>query len=325
MIPPNDPRVAVVGATGAVGNQLVDLIAARGFPIGELKLFATESGAAQTVVATGEERLVEPLRSPNELGGFDIAFLAIPAPHAGAIIAASPGPILIDLSGASRAPAGLPMLAPGFASRETIARMRGTKVFTVPHPAAHALAACIQALGVHDGVVTVAAMLGASASGKDALAATVEQTADLLNARLDLEDEEVQCGFNIFVREQERRLAAAIAAQAAALLDRPPAIFVQAVAVPILHGTGLTIEFYGTGGGMDAKERLRAAPGILVTDTDEPLGVIDAVGQEAIVVSAEERPGSLSIWCVFDNARLAALDALWIAETFAQAAPVTQA
>ena len=60
---------------------------------------------------------------------------------------------------------------------------------------------------------------------------------------------------------------------------------------------------------------------MLVTEEGEPLGVIDAVGQEAIVVSFEERAGSLSLWCVFDNTRLAALDALWIAETFMPAAP----
>jgi len=51
------------------------------------------------------------------------------------------------------------------------------------------------------------------------------------------------------------------------------------------------------------------------------LGVIDAVGQEAIVVSVETRPQSVSLWCVFDNTRLAALSALWIAETLALSSP----
>jgi len=49
--------------------------------------------------------------------------------------------------------------------------------------------------------------------------------------------------------------------------------------------------------------------------------VIDAVGQEAIVVSVEMRRDSISIWCVFDNTRLAALGALWIAETLALSSP----
>jgi aspartate-semialdehyde dehydrogenase len=66
---------------------------------------------------------------------------------------------------------------------------------------------------------------------------------------------------------------------------------------------------------------LRAAPGLLVAEEGEPLGVIDAVGQEAIVVSVETRPQSVSLWCVFDNTRLAALSALWIAETLALSSP----
>ena len=70
-----EPRVAVVGATGAVGNQLIELIAARGFQLSELKLFATEAGAMQTVDAAGEERLVDALESPADLRDFDIAAL----------------------------------------------------------------------------------------------------------------------------------------------------------------------------------------------------------------------------------------------------------
>ena len=77
-----EPRVAVVGATGAVGNQLIELIAARGFQLSELKLFATEAGAMQTVDAAGEERLVDALASPADLRDFNIAFLACPAPRA---------------------------------------------------------------------------------------------------------------------------------------------------------------------------------------------------------------------------------------------------
>ena len=122
-----EPRVAVVGATGAVGNQLIELIAARGFQHSELKLFATEAGAAQTVEAAGEEHLVEALKSPADLRGFDVAFLAIPAPSATAIVSARPGPTLIDLGASNRPPSDVPMVAPGLTSREAITRMGGIK------------------------------------------------------------------------------------------------------------------------------------------------------------------------------------------------------
>lgn len=316
-----EPRVAVVGATGAVGNQLIELIAARGFQLSELKLFATESGAMQTLDAAGEERLVEALESPDGLREFDLAFLAIPAPRAAEIVAARPGPRLIDLSGAGQAHPNVPMVAPGLTSREALARLRDAMVFTTPHPMAHVLATCLKALGPTTGFVAATAMLGASAGGMDMLTATVDQTTDLLSARLELDDEEVQRGFNVFVREHERSVAGAIEAQVSALLEHPLVLSVQAVAIPVLHGSALTIDIETPGNSRDARELLRAAPGLLVVEEGEPLGVIDAVGQEAIIVSVETRPKSISLWCVFDNTRLAALGALWIAEALAPTSP----
>jgi aspartate-semialdehyde dehydrogenase len=320
-----EPKVAVVGATGAVGNQLIELIAARGFQLSELKLFATEAGAMQTVDAAGEERLVDALASPADLRDFDIAFLACPAPRAVEIVAAQPGPILIDLSACSRIPSDVPTVAPGLTSREAIAHLRNAKVFATPHPVAHVLATCLKALGAHSGFVAATAMLGASAGGRDVLTATVDQSTDLLSARLELDDDETQRGFNAFMREHERSVASAIAAQVATLLDKAPTLSIQVAAIPVLHGSALTIDIQQPraikGNGEDPVELLRIAPGILIAEEGEPLGVIDAVGQEAIVVSVETRPNSVSIWCVFDNTRLAALGALWVAETLALNAP----
>lgn len=321
MPPSREPRVAIVGATGAVGYQIIDLIVARGFQFSELKLFATEAGATQTLDAAGEERLVEALASPNDLSGFDVAFLAVPAPRALEIISARPGPMLIDLSAASRAAADAAIVAPGLTSRAAVEHLRGRMVFAIPHPAAHVMATCLKALGVQSGFVAAIAMLGASAGGKDALATAVDQTTDLLSARLALEDDEVQRGFNAFVREHERAAATVIGAQVVMLLEHSPVLSIQAVALPVLHGSALAIDLPTAANGSDARELLRAAPGILIAEEGEPLGVIDAVGQEAILLSVEERPGSLSIWCVFDNTRLAALGALWIAETLALSSP----
>jgi aspartate-semialdehyde dehydrogenase len=320
-----EPRVAVVGATGAVGNQLIELIGARGFQLSELKLFATEAGAAQTVEAAGEEHLVEALKSPADLREFDLAFLAIPAPRATEIVAARPGPTLIDLGASNRAPSDVPMVSPGLTSREALARMRNAKVFATPHPVAHVLGTCLKALNVRGVFVAATAMLGASAGGRDVLTDTVDETTDLLSARLELEDEDVQRGFNAFMREHERSLANAIVAQVGTLLDKAPTLSVQVAAIPVLHGSALTVDIQRPreirGNGEDAVELLRAAPGILIAEEGEPLGVIDAVGQEAIVVSAETRADSLSLWCVFDNTRLAALGALWVAEKMALGAP----
>jgi aspartate-semialdehyde dehydrogenase len=316
-----EPRVAVVGATGAVGNQLIELIAARGFQLSELKLFASEKGAMQTLDADGEERLVESLENAEDLRGFDLAFLAIPAPRAAEIVSAAPGPTLIDLSAAGQRPSIIPMVAPGLTSRAEVEKLRSAKVFATPHPMAHVIATCLKALDARTGFVTATALLGASAGGRDALAAAVDQTTDLLSARLQLDDDDVQRGFNAFVREHERSVAAAIVAQVHSLLGKSPALAVQAVGVPVLHGSAVAIDMPARAEIHDARELLRGAPGLLLAEEGEPLGVIDAVGQEAIVVSVEENAQSLSLWCVFDNTRLAALGALWIAEMLAAGSP----
>jgi aspartate-semialdehyde dehydrogenase len=314
-----EPKVAIVGATGAVGNQLVELIGARGFPFAELKFFATESGAAETITdASGEEHLVKALHAPSELREFDIAFLALPAPRAAEIVAAEPGPVLIDLSAASQPPGDAAIVAPGLTMREHVESIGASAVLAVPHPIAHVLAACIRALEPGSRFISATALLGASAAGKHAIAAAVKQTTDLLSARLDLEDDEMQIGFNMFMRESQRGLAAAIGGQTDRLLGSHSELALQVVAVPILHGSGLAITLPAADEYDRMVAALQSAPGLLMQEPGEPLNVIDAVGQEAIIVSTERAGPGLALWCVFDNARLAALDALWIAETLAR-------
>jgi aspartate-semialdehyde dehydrogenase len=313
------PKVAVVGATGAVGNQIVELIAERGFPAEDLRLFATSKGAAGTVQSAGEELLIEELSAPSALAGFDVAFLAVPEEVARELTAAAPGPVLIDLSAATRLPSAVvPMLSPGLVSRERIAELRTHRRFETPHPAAHVLAICAGALG--SSRLAATAMLGASASGPRMIAHLVKQTTDLLGARLDLGEDEAQRAFNVTMRENERALADVIAGQAAAMLSRAPeTLSVQAVAIPVLHGSALAIQgaVEIESSGHDWIEGLRGAPGVLLREEDEPLSIMDAVGQEAIMVRAERVASGAALWCVFDNTRLAGLIALWIAETFA--------
>ncbi len=313
----SEPKVAVVGATGAVGNEIVELLAARGFSDAQLSLFASQSGTASAVETAEDDYLVEALRDPEDLAEFDVAFLAIPETAAIEIVRAAPGPMLIDLSGAMRNPSdALPMLAPGLTSRARVPQLRGAKLFTLPHPAAHVMALCIDA--IKPSAVAATAMQGASAGGRGSIARIVDQTTDLLSARLEIDEEEVQHAFNAFARESERAIADRIAAQVTALtLQSISPLTVQMVSIPVLHGTGLTISARVESSGDEWLESLRATPGVLVVEEGEPLSIVDAVGQEAIKVSAERDGAGVKLWCVFDNTRLAALTAVWIAETFA--------
>jgi aspartate-semialdehyde dehydrogenase len=306
--------VAVVGATGAVGNQLVELLETRAFPKGELRLFAMATENASAIEIEDAEFEVEEFTDPEELHGFDLAFLAVPERAANDIIAARPGPLLIDLSGAVRMPSGQPIVSPGITGRERINELRGKMVFETPHPAAHSIATILRALGVESGFAAATLLMGASAGGRDRITKTAEESADLLSGSLDLEETEYQRAFNILTTDADRHISEVVRAQSAALMGNAPILSLQVFSAPILHGSVLSIQLPPSEEAASYADRLRAAPGILFVEDSRPIGVIDALGQEAIVAKLDRQPGGTALFAAFDNARLAALIAIWIAE-----------
>jgi len=316
------PRVAVVGAAGAVGGQLAELLCERGFPFSELRLFGSPDSAEQPFEYDDKRYPIEPLRDPADLTGFDIAFLAVPPSSAIEIVQAHPGPLLIDLSAAGRAPSGTLMGAPGLTPRQRMIDLSTRMVLATPHPAAEAIAGIIKALGVEPSSVGATLMVGASSQGKAEVADLIRQSADLLNARLNVEEDETQIAFNIFLDEREAELTAAISAQVAELLGRQPQLIMRVLRVPVLHGMALAIFIPASSATDGWRDRLSAAPGILLLEEQDPAGIVDAVNQEAICISAKSGPSGLALWCVFDGARRAAMSALWAAEC---ALPATSA
>jgi aspartate-semialdehyde dehydrogenase len=309
------PKLAVVGASGTVGSQIVELIEARSLAYSELKLFASERCSSEALEAEERRHPIFELTGPAELAGFDIAFLAVPQNAASGIIRARPGPVLIDLSGAMRAPSSTPMGTPGLTPRERISGLASGNVFEIPHPATHVLATILSALGSTTGPVAATIMMGASSRGRDEINRLAGETTDLLNARLNLAEDEVQRAFNVFLSSAEKDIARVIQAQVAHLLGQVPKLSVQAVRMPVFHGTAIAACVFSDGGTDKWLERIRNAPGLLLLDEADPTGVIDAAGEDAVLVKASLRPDAMDMWCVFDNARLAALEALWFAET----------
>ena len=211
-------------------------------------------------------------------------------------------------------PSGQPIVAPGITDRERLNELRGRMVFETPHPAAHALATILRALGSDGGFAGATLLMGASALGRDRITQTAEESADLLSGSLDLEENEYQHAFNILTSEVERQVAEVVRAQTAALMGNGPTLSLQVLSAPILHGSVLSIQLPPSEYAASYAERLRAAPGILFVEDSRPCGVIDALGQEAIVVKLDRQPSGTALFAAFDNARLAALIAIWIAE-----------
>ena len=189
--------MAVVGATGAVGNQIVELIAARAFHLRPQTL-RHRARLVQTVDAGGEEHLIEQLENPADLRATTWRSSRCRRPRALEIIDAQPGPMLIDLSACIARPDVADRVArPNLARADRRASQR--KLYAIPNPAAHVLAP------VSAWVAHWTRRRDRDAGGvrrpPDMIARTVDQTTDLLAARLDLEEDETQRAFNAFMRE----------------------------------------------------------------------------------------------------------------------------
>jgi aspartate-semialdehyde dehydrogenase len=307
-----DPRIALVGATGTVGSQIAELLGERSFPYSELKLFARDSSGRS--VETGERSLpVADLKDAQDLSAFDIAFLAIQRTAAAEIIEARPGPILIDLSAATCAPDdAVAMVAPGLTARERIAQFGLGQHFAVPHPAAQLIATILRLLN-SDGFAAASIMLSASAAGHQGVSDLFQQSADLLNARLDLDDEP-QVAFNVFTAPGARELARAFTGQIRVLGVDSSHLVLNIARVPAFHGSGVSLFLPAGAAGIEWVERLRSAPGLILVGNDDTAAFVDAVGQEGAITQVSVDAAGVAIWCAFDAARLAALTAVWIAE-----------
>jgi aspartate-semialdehyde dehydrogenase len=314
-----DARIALVGATGTVGSQIAELIGERNFPYSELKLFARDS--AGRMVEVGERSLpVATFSGVQDLSGFDIAFLAIPADASTALIDAKPGPVLIDLSAATLPPHDeAALVAPGLTARQRIVQSGAGQVFAVPHPAAHLISEILQVVDDHT-FASASIMLSASADGHQGISELFQQSADLLNARLEL-DEEPQVAFNAFA-SGARELARAFTAQIRAMGAKTGQLLLDIVRVPTFHGTGVTLFLPADPTKPEWTERLRSAQGLILVSNEDGAGLVDAVGQDGAITRISMDDAGAVIWCAFDSARLAALTAVWIAETLS-AEPVS--
>jgi aspartate-semialdehyde dehydrogenase len=157
-------------------------------------------------------------------------------------------------------------------------------------------------------------MLSASAAGHESVSGLFQQSADLLNARLDL-TEEPQLAFNVFPPRDAGDLSRAITAQIRSFRNDSNRLSLDIVRVPTFHGSGVAMFLERDEARKEWVERLRSAPGLILVADQESAGFVDAVGQEGAITRIALDDAGAAIWSTFDAARLAALTALWIAET----------
>lgn len=321
--------VAVIGATGTVGETLVQLLEEREFPVGNLYLLAGAASAGQAVAFRGKNLRV------REVADFDFAQVQLAFFAAGETVSREHGPrahaagcSLIDLGGALEQ--ALPMVPE--ANAQQLASLAKPYLLSSPAPVATALAAVLAPLRAQLAMrkISVLAALAVSQFGREGVAELARQTTDLLNMRpLEPSLFDRQVAFNLLAQAGptddtghallERRVAREL--KAVLGIDELKVAVTCAVA-PVFFGDSLAVSV-DTAAAVEMPAVIRALeaqPGIELVDADDyPSVVGDAVGQDELYVgrlrAGLDDATELNLWIASDNARKgSALNAVQIGE-----------
>ena len=327
-----DPRVTVVGATGAVGKIALAVLEEREFPMDGLRLTASRRSLGKRVPFRGRELAIEET-TPRLFGESDIAFISAndDVSREMAAVARAEGCVVIDDSGVWRMDPEVPLVVPEVNAADIEAH-RG--ILAIPNCSTTPLAMVLDALRRISPPTRVVAATYQSVSGTGAaaMAELDRQSRDLLAGRAPrAEQYPRQIAFNLlphigsfgenaYTSEEVKMLR-----ETRKILHDPGlAITATCVRVPvqICHSEALNIEFAAPVTPAEARRALADYPGIAVVD--DPAGgayptPIDGAGRDEVFVGRIREdaglPHALALWLVSDNLRKgAATNAVQIAE-----------
>jgi aspartate-semialdehyde dehydrogenase len=331
--------VAVVGATGAVGREMVEILEERKFPVGELRLLASERSAGEAIAYCGKELAVD-LLTDGALGGLDFALFSAGADVSRrfAPVAVQQGAIVIDNSSAFRMEPNVPLVVPEV-NPAALGRHKGL----IANPNCSTIQMVVALKPLHDAAkinrIVVTTFQSVSGTGKEAMDELLDQTRAILGFQaVEQKVYPHQIAFNClphideFEADGYSREEMKLANETRKILNAPTIrITATTVRVPVCrgHSESVNIEMERPLGANEARALLTKAPGVIVMDDPKravyPLP-IDAVGNDAVYVGRIREDRSvehgLNLWIVSDNLRKgAALNAVQIAEALiAQAA-----
>jgi aspartate-semialdehyde dehydrogenase len=316
-------RVAVIGATGLVGREVVALLEERSFPVGTLALFASPASVGVTLDFGAEARAVNAL--PDELPEVDLAFLCVsPEVSRGfAETLTDRGALVVDLAPGDADKASLLL---GAADLGIVARTaRGGLWVRVPDPSTRMIVAPLRALGAAMEPIRVIAtvLLSASAFGRAAVESLSEESIALFNLQGEPPDGAPRDAFRCTPLAADSPVMTRVSMEVAALVRLPAPIVVRGVRAPTFqgHAAGLSLEFGAAVDISKLRSAFREAPSLVVAEegTHTAPSTLDVVGVDAIHVVGlfqdERDPRWVHFWTLADNVRLgAALAAVSLAE-----------
>ena len=326
-------KVAIVGATGNVGREMLTILAERGFPADEVVPLASRRSMG-VEVSYGNRTLKVKALEHYDFTDTDLCLMS-----AGSEISkewspkiAATGCVVIDNSSCWRYDADVPLIVPEV-NADAIGGFKKKNIIANPNCSTAQLVVALKPLHDHAVIkrVVVATYQSVSGAGKEGMDELFTQTrAIFVSDTPDPHKFPKRIAFNViphvdvFMEDGATKEEWKMAEETKKILDPKIELVATCVRVPVFigHSEAVNIEFEKPISANKAREILRAAPGILVVDKHEPGGYItplEAVGEDATYVSRIREDKTvkhgLALWCVADNLRKgAALNTVQIAE-----------
>jgi len=325
-------NVAIVGATGAVGQELIEILEERKFPVGELRLFSSERSVGSSVSFEGKSLVLRQLDGAA-FTGIDLAFFCAneEVSKRFAPLAVSAGAVVIDDGNAFRMDPSVPLIVPEV-NRLSMFNHRG--IISIPNCSTTPLVMALRPL--HDAAqvkrVVVTTFQSVSGTGRRGMNELMEQVRAILSFR-EIEPKVYphQIAFNClphigsFDPEGESSEELKMRNESRKILALPELLLTATtVRVPVFrtHSESVNVELGRKLSANEARALFSAVPGMIVFDEPTrdlyptPIGV---AGRDEVYVGRVREdptlPAGLNFWLVSDNLRKgAALNSVQIAE-----------
>ncbi|MEZ5873036.1 MAG: aspartate-semialdehyde dehydrogenase [Nitratireductor sp.] len=326
-------KIAIVGATGNVGREMLDILVERGFPADEVVALASRRSQG-TEVSYGDKTLKVRALDSYDFSDTDIALMS-----AGGDISkewapkiARSGCVVIDNSSAWRYDSEVPLIVPEV-NADAIEGFRKKNIIANPNCSTAQLVVALKPL--HDVAkikrVVVSTYQSVSGAGKEGMDELFNQTRAVFVADpIEAKKFTKRIAFNViphidvFMEDGSTKEEWKVVAETKKMLDKSIKVSCTAVRVPVFvgHSEAVNIEFEKPITADEAREILREAPGCLVIDKRENGGYMtpyECAGEDATYVSRIREDitveNGLNMWVVSDNLRKgAALNTIQIAE-----------
>ena len=327
-------KVAVIGATGNVGREMLQTLADREFPVDDVIALASERSIGREV-SFGEDKVLK----VQDLAKFDFKGVDIALSSPGAKVsavhsprAAAAGCVVIDNTSHFRMDPDVPLVVPEV-NAKAIAGYAKKNIIANPNCSTIQMVVALKPL--HDFAkikrVVVATYQSVSGAGKEGMDELFNQTRNVFtNGSLDHKKFTKQIAFNViphidvFMDDGQTKEEWKMAVETRKILDPDIQVTATCVRVPVFigHSEAVNVEFESEMSAEHARAALRSAPGVSVIDHRADEGYVTPVecaGEDKVYVSRIRRDPTvahgLNLWVVSDNLRKgAALNAVQIAE-----------